>query len=127
MLSQRLDLSIRRARSKALLFFIQLTSAPLDTLQHLLYMLYAGLLHLSLLSRLCGMLVKLIPLMLPIVHGFFCLHQGFGRGLFHGLQHFQFWRQGFNLHFPTGLLVAIDPQVLFGLSQVCRGLGQIFV
>ena len=83
------------------------------------------LLHLRLLARLGGVLVELVPALLPVVHGVLGLQQGLGRGLFHRLQQLQLGGQGGELRLPATQPVAVLAQVALGFRQAGLGLAQV--
>ena len=65
-------------------------NALAQTLDRLLHMTDARLLHLGLLAWLSGALVKLIPGALPVLHGIFSALQRHAGVFFGGARHFQF-------------------------------------
>ena len=99
--------------AKPSLFLVESGDPVLDSLQGLFQMLQSRLLDFGLLSRFGRMLVKLIPLLLPGVHGFFGAEQRFGRGLLNRLQHLQLWSKIVYLLLPGIQLEPIFTQKRF--------------
>ena len=117
----------QRAGIQGFLFFSEALNTLFQAILGFLQVLNPGLLHFRLAAGFPGLAVEFLPLLLPVLHGFFRQGQGFSGGFLLLADQLQLWltlgEDGIQLRH----LLAVHAQMLIGFLPAGLDLVQLFI